>query len=416
MKIALVSYEYPPDTAFGGISTYVNQISRVLQTRGHHVEVFSASISREVTEIDEGIVIHRILETDRTKFRESVVKIFLERHHLINFDVIEGPEFNADAREIVQVVPDIPLVLKFHTPLFLIKKLNLLNPEPSLLMKIRWYFGQMRRGIELKAYWKYIPEEDIEYLHSSDADECVFPTTTLAKLVFPKWKIDSSVSSVVPYPYIPTYQLLNISTKTSTNTITYIGRLETRKGVLDLAEAIPLILDSCPDVKFRFVGRSNKSPQPGLNMQQYLSKILDKYSHLIEFTGGVSSDKIPYYLANTDICVFPSIWENFPNVCLEAMSAARGIVGSSAGGMIDMLDHGQAGILIPPKKPRQLAHAILQLLHNPKLRMKLGENARNRVLREYNADRIGSLQEASYARAIERRKLKGCRNTRINQK
>jgi glycosyltransferase involved in cell wall biosynthesis len=170
-----------------------------------------------------------------------------------------------------------------------------------------------------------------------------------------------------------------------------------------LAQAIPLVLKSCPNAKFRFVGRSQASPNPNLNMRQYLSEILHKNLSAIEFVDNVPYDDIPYYLSQTDICAFPSIWENFPNVCLEAMSAGRGIVASRYGGMKDMLDAPISGVLVEPQKPQQLANAIIKLLKNPELRIKLGENARQKVLQEYNTNRIGNLQELSYIRAIQRK-------------
>lgn len=405
MKIALISYEYPPDTAMGGIATYVDQISRVLENRGHHVEVFSASLTREVTDSRYGILVHRVLETDRNNFREKIVNTFTERHNAVKFDVIESPEFNADAYEIARTVPDLPLVIKFHTPKFLLNKINFKNPNPSLLVKLRWYLGQMRRGINIKAYWKYFREDDIEYLFSKNADELVFPTPSLADIVLKQWQIPSDRISIVPYAFTPSSKLLNIPIETYSDTVTYIGRLEIRKGVICLAQAIPLVLKSCPKAKFRFVGRSQISPNPNLNMRQYLSEILHNNLYAIEFIDSVPYDDIPNYLSQTDICVFPSIWENFPNVCLEAMSAGRGIVASKSGGMKDMLDVTSLGILVEPQKPQQLANAIIKLLKNPELRIQLGKNARNRVLQEYNANRIGHLQEESYMRAIQRKKL-----------
>jgi glycogen synthase len=61
MKIAFISYEYPPDTSYGGIATYVKQASQLLCQRGHHVEVFAASPDRCGTEVEEGILVQSTL-------------------------------------------------------------------------------------------------------------------------------------------------------------------------------------------------------------------------------------------------------------------------------------------------------------------------------------------------------------------
>lgn len=141
-------------------------------------------------------------------------------------------------------------------------------------------------------------------------------------------------------------------------------------------------------------------------MLEYLQELLQPYLNSIEFTGKLPSEQIPSALSNTDICVFPSLWENFPYVCLEAMAAGRGIVGSSSGGMAEMLNSDAVGRLVPPQSPEKIAQAVGELLSAPQLRQQLGNAARARVLAQFSMERIGSLQEASYRRAISQKKQK----------
>jgi len=223
-----------------------------------------------------------------------------------------------------------------------------------------------------------------------------------------KWGLPADRVAHVPYPYTPSAALLNVPATTQTGVVTFLGRLEIRKGVLDYARAIPLILRRNPKARFRFVGRSVPYKN-AIEMRDHLEGLLHPYRLSVEFTGPVGLDGIPAMLAETDICVFPSLWENFPNVCLEAMSSARGIVGSRAGGMEEMLDGGRFGRLVSPHRPWEIARAVTGLLDAPEKRMAIGAAARARVLEHYHADRIGALQEASYARAIMRRQAQGPR-------
>jgi glycogen synthase len=174
--------------------------------------------------------------------------------------------------------------------------------------------------------------------------------------------------------------------------------------VRDLARAIPRVLTQKPDVRFKFVGASEPDGGSGRPLVEVLAEELKAHRKSVEFTGKVPLAEIPQQMASVDIAVFPSHWENSPNVCLEAMSAGRGIVASSAGGMAEMLDGGRAGLLVPPKQPDKLAAAILQLLDNREERIRLGGLARQRLLTEYSAERIGSLMEQVYGEAIERRR------------
>lgn len=420
MKIAFISYEYPPDTADGGIATYVQQAARMLNNRGHHVEVFAGSRCRSGSELEDGILVHRINEPEQRNFAELIGPIFAKQHAVVKFDVLEGTDYAADARVAVDLVLDIPLVLKLHTASILLLKLNYCESDASFLKKSYLYFSSLIRGI--KPAWGYAPSgaayrlqvlkvDEIERSHALKADEIATPSRSLGKLMVEEWGLDSAKIGHVPYPYIPSKKLLEIPIDTQTNIVTFIGRLEIRKGVLDLAQAIPQILHRYPNVKFRFVGAAEPSPNPRLDMRQYLERQLKPYIKSIEFTGAVAMDDIPDILANTDICVFPSLWENFPCVCLEAMAAGRGIIATNAGGMADMLDEGEneVGKLIPPRSSAKIAEAAIALLADPKLRMKLGQAARERLVTQYSAERISELQEASYSRAIQRRQLEGKR-------
>lgn len=402
MKIALISYEYPPDTAIGGIATYVGQAAAMLAQRGHYVEVFAASPDRSGCEEQPNLKVHRIQITERPDFAQAIAAVFADRHQVVQFDVMEGPDCGADAAVIAEQFPTLPLVLKLHTPTYILQQIG--NSPLNWHQKIRFAGGALRRG-----KWPRLPQpnvydhaQDPEYRHALRAQAIAAPSQAIGERVQADWDLDSSRIAAVPYPYIPAASLLEVPIATHTDRITFVGRLEIRKGILDLMTAIPLVLKQYPNAKFRFVGPAWPSPQPSLDMQQYICRKLDRYRDSLEFTGSVPLARIPTYLADTDICVFPSIWESFGLVCLEAMAAGRGVIGSNSGGMIELLDYGKAGQVICPKQPKVLAEAILKFLQNPSLRHTFGEIARSRVLQQYGLDAIGQMQEANYQAAIDR--------------
>ena len=81
---------------------------------------------------------------------------------------------------------------------------------------------------------------------------------------------------------------------------------------------------------------------------------------------------LPSVIVGTDI---PSLWENFPNVCLEAMSAGRVVVGSKYGGMADMLGNDEYGLLIDPYQPESIRSTLAMLIENSALRIEIGKKA-----------------------------------------
>ncbi|TGD82994.1 glycosyltransferase family 4 protein [Hymenobacter wooponensis] len=406
MRIAFISFEYPPDTAVGGIATYVNQVAKMMKSRGHDVEVFSASPTRAVSEEYEGLLVHRIHTNNTQAFPKLVLPVFEERHLKDKFDLIESPEYKGDGYEIKRRFSTLPMVVKLHTPTQFIHEINFTyNILLSGSQKLRYILGGLLRGEIRQPYWKqHIWKKDIndiDYQVTAIADQIHTPSISLGDHVSEKWGIPREKIFNVPYPFIPNEKFLEIPIAANpvTKKVTFIGRLEIRKGLVELTKAIPYVCEAVPDVTFTFVGKPIASIVPGMMMDEYIKKNLPGYESKLEFTQAIAPE-IPKLLAQADVCVFPSIWENFPNVCLEAMSAGRAIVASKQGGMYDMLSSPEAGLLVDPMQPREIANAIIKLLKDPELRTSLGKAARHKVLQAYNQEKIGGVMEGYYNQLV----------------
>lgn len=411
MRIAFISYEYPPDTAIGGIATYVRQAAALLSRRGHEVEVFAGSPTRRGCVTDGNVTVHlvHVGAERRGEFAKGIAPIFAARHRELPFDVVEGPELDAEAAPACRLVPDIPLVVKLHMGRYLIRQVEKMTL--GALRRIRVSLGAFRRG--QVPYWhRRFPCNRREWDHTRSAHEVVAPSHSVADWMVRDWGLDRTRLSVVPNPYVGDKALLRIPAGGSNRVASFVGRLEVRKGVLDLAAALPDFLSTCPGWDFRFVGHPLNSPEPGLDMAQYIAKQLPSYRDRIQFLGAVPSDEMHNVYMATDFCVYPSIWENFPNVCLEAMAAGRAIIGSCAGGMAEQLDSGKCGVLVPPRDRVALAEAMIKLATATDTRRSLGTAARQRVTTIYGEDAIGPMLEATYRRAmVRRRAIRGCAST-----
>jgi glycosyltransferase involved in cell wall biosynthesis len=402
MNISIISYEYPPDTGGGGIGTYAKNAARMLAERGHSVEVFAGGEEASERETPNGARVHRIESPDRASFAQEVVPRFRERHTAVGFDVVEGPEYHAEAQGIREAFPELPLAVKLHTASCVLQDVNV-NKHRTVWDKARFLFGALRRGEWSSSLpWSYGPSTDLERKHALEADIVVAPSRSIGDLMIEWWGLNRDKVFHCPYPFEATDPFLSVDPDTDTQRITFIGRLEMRKGVLDLARAVPRVLEQRPDASFRLIGRSLNHPKTGEDLRSVMERELRSCKEAVEFTGQVPYDHIPNYLEQTDICVFPSLYESFGLVCLEAMSTARGVVGSRAGGMREMLDDGRYGRVVEPENPTDIANAILDLLDHPEERKRLGRAARQQVLDEYSFEAIGPRQEASYRRAIER--------------
>ncbi|HVU34456.1 MAG TPA: glycosyltransferase family 4 protein [Opitutaceae bacterium] len=404
LRIAFISHEFPPETGGGGIGTYLAQVSRLLVESGHQVEVFCGT--PDVRHLDagrEGVKVHRIPCGDSPSFSRIVVAPFLAAHRDRPFDVIEGNDFDASALEIKRALPELAYVVKLHTPRFFIDELQ--YRKPSRGQRLRIVFGawrRLRRHREIPFRLRPAARDEIAAIEL--AEQIAAPSQSIADLAHTWARIAAARIAVFPYPYVPSPDLLRIPTRTATNRVTFIGRLEERKGVRDLAAAIPGILRVHPEAKFRFVGRSMPAAD-GTDMQTLLRQQLASSATPVEFTGRVPAADIPRILTETDVVVAPSHWENSAVVCYEALAAGRAVVGSAAGGIAEILDGGRCGELVPPRTPEAITRSVVTLLASPDRRQKLGEAGRKRVLEAFSAAAVLPRQLACYEAAIS-----GCRS------
>ena len=109
--------------------------------------------------------------------------------------------------------------------------------------------------------------------------------------------------------------------------------------------------------------------------------------------------------------MLPSTCDNFPYVCLEAMAAGRAVIGSTSGGMSDMITPDKTGLLASPTRPDEFAAQALRLLGEPGLCERLGRAARQSVLDRYAARQLCPQYESAYQQAIIQRRQAGARPT-----
>jgi glycosyltransferase involved in cell wall biosynthesis len=398
MRIAFISYEYAGSASGGGIGTYVRNAARMLADRGHQVEVFCAG-DRDGRAMDAGVVVSTIV-VSHAEFAEAILPPFAARHSEQPFDVIEGPEYGADAAGIRHDFPDVPLIVRLHTPSSVISEIN--HSYIDFSSKLRFIAGGLRRGKLPKPYWRHdsrTPDE--ERHHTLGADLVVAPSQAILEKLGRDWGLPPERTMVVPNVFIPPAALLALEAERETKTILFIGKLEVRKGVLELAKAVPLVAQEMPDARFVFVGRSLPMPGSNLLVGDIMRREYGSSEHMVSHLDAVPYENIPDLFRDASVAVFPSAWESFGYVTLEAMSAACGVVGSSAGGMAEMIEPGRTGLLVPPRNPMAIARAIVELLKDPQRRIAMGKAAREHVLGTYASDRIGPLHEASLTRAVK---------------
>lgn len=170
--------------------------------------------------------------------------------------------------------------------------------------------------------------------------------------------------------------------------ILYVGRIEPRKGVGTLISAMK-------NINGRLVVVGNGSTLPLLREKARHLGVLDR----INFMGHVEYNRLPQLYGASDVFVLPSLSEAFGIVLLEAMASGVPVVGTSAGGIPEILDG--CGMVVQPGNADELADAINLLLDNQNLAGKLGRLGRRRVERLYDWRIIAEKIESTYMEVLD---------------
>lgn len=174
-----------------------------------------------------------------------------------------------------------------------------------------------------------------------------------------------------------------------------IGRLHHQKGYEYLIIASKDVVERFPNVKFVLVGDGELRT----NLET-LAKDLGVFNSF-SFLG--NQIEIPELLSQMDIFVLPSLWEGLPLVILEAMAARKPIVATDVNGIVEIIESGKDGFLVPPKNSGALSSALIQLLDDKELCNRLISNAYKKVERDFNISKMIMETENIYKKLLLKR-------------
>jgi colanic acid/amylovoran biosynthesis glycosyltransferase len=180
------------------------------------------------------------------------------------------------------------------------------------------------------------------------------------------------------------------------NSITWVGRFVPEKGLRYLVEASRIVVQERKNVLFVLVGDGH--------LRQRTEAMVRRYglSTKFVFRGQLSRKGVLESLQRRGLFVIPSVREGIPYSLLEAMSCGKAIVGSDIPGISDVITDGYNGLLVPPRSVHELADAILRLLQDRNLRIKVGLNARRTAVEEYGLEAMVDRMEEIYCESLTR--------------
>ncbi len=175
----------------------------------------------------------------------------------------------------------------------------------------------------------------------------------------------------------------------------FVGRITPEKGLPVLLRAMPLILAKDPHVRLLVAGKNSEQ------MQGLVDEL--GIGHAVELLGFISDEQRNCLYNAVDAAIFPSIYEPFGIVALEAMAAGCNVIASSVGGLSEVVRHMNTGITVLANSPESIAWAVEQLFQDPERARRLREEALNHVHNCYAWPLIARATLELYRTVLEER-------------
>ena len=391
MNVLFLSSDYPPHLV-GGVGTYTYQFAQHLTTRGHHAFVITQTEHSPCEYLEGAVRVWRVRResirwldpvrtrfpklTERIEYSMAVAQQLRAVMRRFAIDVVESCESRAEGFWHFAFHRRPALLIKLHTPDRVIFQLNQepLSRDIELLLTLEEWW--LRRATHLVGLTQAMTAK-VAMLYQFDAAR------------IPRVRVPVETRFFVPDSYAKSENTLQVL---------YVGRLEFRKGVHVLLRALPRIMHAVPEVRFLFIGQ-DYGMQPLLDA----SRRDPRYQSRITWRPHVSREELRSAYQQSHVCVVPSLWENSPAVCLEAMSCGCTVVASQTGGIPELIQDHVNGRLFPPGSSVALARTVIGLLQDHAARTRLAQQARTDIMAKHNLESVFDDTVALYERLCSRK-------------
>ncbi|AGL03787.1 glycosyltransferase [Desulfoscipio gibsoniae] len=379
MKLWFLTTEYPPFFG-GGIGTYMKHAVQMFAGAGHEVTVFVHGQENQELRQTERVRVVRFRsgcddlgqETagpepdDHPAYPFNImshwpalsycyamqVRRYMDREGLP--DVIEVQDYGGLGYYLLQQkwlgyagISQVPVLVHLHTPTF---EILTLDQYPAYRLPEYWA-GRMEKFSILAA------------------DALICPSNFL------KDKVTQTITGgrenldikVIRLPFEQPQPLnteLTEQPPEQLNTLVYVGRMELRKGVVPMLAACDRLWQSGEQFKILMVGGDTDFYTRGMSVGDYLRQC---YGHWVDagflhFTGNLPPEECARQVALARAVLVPSLYENFPLTCVEAMHAGKPVIASSAGGQAEMVGGAECGRIFDWSESGSLERSIKEIL------------------------------------------------------
>ena len=337
LKICMITGDFPPNC--GGIGNYVSNLSLKLKEKGHNVTIITRQDNLGVKkECFYGIDIYRIFCPKIYPFHARIHTRLCQKFFFENLS------HSSD-------------IVHYHSPL-----IGFFSTEfPSIVTEHGTVLGGIKnsRFEDLNSLMQLLFLPEFYYLEKTvlkKVDIVASVSTSCTNEIRNNYNIISEkIFTVGNGVDVDFFCPKNNNIKNSPYVL-YTGRLDSRKGLIDLIYAAYILNKRYPDLNFIFTGNGSYKKFIRKKIKQLK---LDNTIFLVNY---VSKNELLKLYQNATIYILPSYYEGLPTSLLEALSCGIPCIATNVSGNNEIIVHGSNGLLTPPNNPRKLADSIEYLL------------------------------------------------------
>ncbi|SHH00518.1 Glycosyltransferase involved in cell wall bisynthesis [Thermosyntropha lipolytica DSM 11003] len=373
MKVLMFSWEYPPHMV-GGLGQHVFDLSRFLIKQGVEVHVITPSAPDCLPYQNEnGVHIYRVgkpaLEGEHFKSwifsfnSEAIRAAVCVNDQIGGFDIVHAHDWLvAYAGRSVSKIFSLPLVTTIHATEH--------GRNLGLHNRMQLEINEIEKNLALEADQviccsRYMQNEVSTLFGIKKEAIYVIPNGVDPELF-------KKLPSTSPYSYVGENE----------KAVVFLGRLVPEKGVMQLIQAFSQVVKKVPLARLYIGGRG---PQREILEKEVARLGLEEK---VVFTGFIGLEDRNLIYKRASLAVFPSLYEPFGIVALEAMVTDTPVIVGNVGGLAEIVEDGVTGLKVNALEIDKLADAMVRLLTDELLAEKLKRNAREKVKNVYSWEAI----------------------------
>ena len=380
MKALLITREYPPHI-YGGAGVVADQLSRALARRmAVEVRCFGPRDPRQ-----DGIALRgyapweRLGGTDAPRFVPALETLSIGlamARDPVDADVVHAHTWYADMGALwISTLYRIPLVVTLHS-------MEPLRP---------WKADQLGSG--------YLVSSWIEKTAVEAAHRVIAVSHKMREDILAHFDADPE-RVVVIHNGIDPDRFRHTDARDALDRlgvrppyVLFVGRITDQKGIFHLLEAAPRLPEG---VQVVLCASAPDTPE----IEERLRRAVADRPTVKWINDMVAVDVVTQLYSHAAVFCCPSVYEPFGLINLEAMACETPVVASAVGGILEVVEDGKTGLLVPPANPDALVEALRRVLANPALGRALGQAGRRRVEERFSWASVAERTEQIYAEAI----------------